>query len=716
MKSRVRVVSWALWSLGILLDAGFGLLIVATWGSPHTPFGGFPVAALVSQAAVITIAAVVTSRVPRNAVGWLFYLLGFANLTTNFAALYAIRGLEVAPGSLPVVVAVAWFGSFSWIGEPIALVLLLHLFPDGRALSRRWRPLPWLGGVAAVLLMLLFAEQTFPLPGWQLDSHGEILNSVGTQGGVAGAMNGPAGALTKVMFMATVVAAVAGVFSAVVRFRRSQGQQRQQLKWFVGAGGLLVVCLAGLVSQVITSQPDSSIQPFATAVNLSIGVLVLASGIAILRYRLYDIDIVISRTLVYGGLAIAITAVYLALIVGVGSLIGSRANLVLAIAATAIVGLAFQPARAQIQRYANRLVYGKRATPYEVLSELNQRVAESVATDELPQRMARVLAEATAAERADVWLRIGDEIRSAAAWPESAPALPPLTVNGQALPSIPGADRALPVLHQGELLGALSLVRRPGDAMTPVEEKLLADLAHQAGLVLRNVQLTAELVERLEELRASRQRLVAAQDMERRRLERNLHDGAQQNLVALKVKLGLLENIAEQQPAKAKQLAGELKVDADETLDTLRDLARGIYPPLLADKGLAAALEAQARKATLPVEVDAEGVGRYPQELEAAIYFCVLEALQNVQKYAGATTAHVQVAVPNGRLEFTVVDDGAGFDSERVSKGAGLQNMVDRLEALGGELQIEARPGEGTRVIGALPLVAGAAGTAGDLG
>jgi signal transduction histidine kinase len=192
--------------------------------------------------------------------------------------------------------------------------------------------------------------------------------------------------------------------------------------------------------------------------------------------------------------------------------------------------------------------------------------------------------------------------------------------------------------------------------------------------------------------------------MERRRLERNLHDGAQQNLVALKVKLALLENLAEQQPAKAKKLAGELKVDADETLDTLRDLARGIYPPLLADKGLAAALEAQARKATLPVDVETEGIDRYPQEIEAAVYFCVLEALQNVQKYASASSARVHVAVPNGRLEFTVEDNGAGFDSESVAKGAGLQNMVDRLEALGGELQIVASPGGGTRVVGALPI------------
>src|SRR6202011_5534857 len=203
--------------------------------------------------------------------------------------------------------------------------------------------------------------------------------------------------------------------------------------------------------------------------------------------------------------------------------------------------------------------------------------------------------------------------------------------------------------------------------------------AGQAGLVLKNVRLRAELLARLDDLRASRQRLVAAQDEERRRLERNLHDGAQQNLVALKVKLGLAEVFAEKDPARAKALVGELKSDADEALETLRDLARGIYPPLLADRGLVAALESQARKATLPVQVEARGVERYPQEVEAAVYFCCLEALQNVQKYARASVATARLRGGDGMLHFAVEDNGAGFDPATVTRGAGLTNMADRL-------------------------------------
>src|SRR5207253_4726229 len=204
---------------------------------------------------------------------------------------------------------------------------------------------------------------------------------------------------------------------------------------------------------------------------------------------------------------------------------------------------------------------------------------------------------------AEVWLRSEAALRRAASWPVGARLASPsdgvdgrLPVVGQLLPAIPGADRAVAVRHQGELLGALAVRKRAGESLTPIERKLLEDLAQQAGLVLKNVGLTSELLQRLEELRASRQRLVAAQDQERRRLERDLHDGAQQNLVALKVKLGLARHLLEKDPARLPDLIRQLDADADETLSTIRDLARGIYPPLLADQGLVTALQPQARR------------------------------------------------------------------------------------------------------------------------
>jgi signal transduction histidine kinase len=197
--------------------------------------------------------------------------------------------------------------------------------------------------------------------------------------------------------------------------------------------------------------------------------------------------------------------------------------------------------------------------------------------------------------------------------------------------------------------------------------------------------------------------LVSAQDAERRRLERNLHDGAQQHLVALKVKLGLAEMLAAKDPETAKATIAQLKADTDEALETLRDLARGIYPPLLAEKGLVTALEAQARKATVPVTVDGDSIGRYSQELEATVYFCVLEALQNVQKYASASRAIVRLSERDGELCFAVEDDGRGFDLDHVTTGAGLTNMQDRLDALGGRMDVESNPGKGSRLLGRMP-------------
>jgi signal transduction histidine kinase len=503
------------------------------------------------------------------------------------------------------------------------------------------------------------------------------------------------------------LALIASVAGALIRLRRSDGERHQQMRWFAYFAAPVAPAFAVhfLILDTAAPIPDFG---FPVYYLVFLAGIPAATGIALLRYRLYDLDVVVSRTLVYGALAAFITAVYVGIAVGIGAAIGGggKPNLGLSILATAIVAAGFQPLRERLQRVANRLVYGKRATPYEVLSQFSQRVAESYAMDDVLPRMARVLAEGTGAQRADVWLRSGESLRAAAAWPADAPPQHPVPLNGSSVPAADGADRMVAVRHQGQLLGALSLVKRAGEPLTPVEENLLTHLAGQAGLVLKNVGLTADLQARLAELRTSRQRLVSAQDEERRRLERNLHDGAQQHLVAIKVKLGLVEMLAAKDPDKARATLLQLKDDADEALETLRDLARGIYPPLLADKGLATAVQSQARKATVPVTVDAADLGRYPQEVEAAVYFSVLEALQNVQKYAQASQAVVRLCEQGGELHFSVIDDGRGFDLATTAKGSGLTNMADRVDALGGELRINSALGRGTQLLGSLPLLA----------
>jgi signal transduction histidine kinase len=361
-----------------------------------------------------------------------------------------------------------------------------------------------------------------------------------------------------------------------------------------------------------------------------------------------------------------------------------------------VVAVAFQPARQWAGRLANRVVYGRRATPYQVLSDFAQRIGGTYAAEDVLPRMAQIVAAGTGAENVVVWLRIGDEF-----WPEASSDGSPLPrrlpVAGQALPDLPGTGLNVPIVHQGELLGAIAIHMPKDEPLRPAGRQLVADVASQAGLVLANAGL-------IEDLRASRQRLVTAQDEARRRLERNIHDGAQQDLVALGINLKLAGITVAEDPAQAEQVFSELQAAAAGALENLRDLARGIYPPLLADLGLAAALGAHASKSPMPVTVQADGVGRFGQDTEAAVYFCCLEALQNIAKYAHATQARVCMQAQNGTLCFTVSDDGAGYDARSTPMGSGLRNMADRLAALGGRLQIRSAPGHGTTITGRLPI------------
>jgi len=519
------------------------------------------------------------------------------------------------------------------------------------------------------------------------------------------------------------VLAVAGgvlaCISLIVRFRRSEAVVRKQIEWLAYAAGVVV---AGIVVSALLQlrPPTETLNNYMNGiVSLALASIPVAMGVAILTRRLYDIDVIVNKTVVYLSLAAFITAVYIALVVGIGQAVGQqgRAGFGLSVLATAVVAVAFQPVRERVQRLANRLVYGKRATPYEALSAFAGQIGATVPADELLPHLARVLAEATGAARTQVWLCAGDRLRLEAAYPAGntddaerdgvAIALPP-----QGLPDVPGATNAFEVSHAGERLGALTLAKRPGEALTPVERRLAAQLAAQAGLALHNAGLTEQLKERMAELLASRKRIVEAADGERRRLERNIHDGAQQQLVALSVMARLAETTVDSDKDSARAMVVQAQADAAGALENLRDLARGIYPPLLAEQGLVVALEAQASKSAIPVTVEADGLGRYPQEAEAAVYFCALEALQNVAKYAKASRATIRLAGPGGpdspgagagALEFSVTDDGAGFDPGASGYGTGLQGMADRLAALGGGLQVQSEPGHGTTVTGRLP-------------
>ena len=691
-----RLGRWSLPALTLLVLVATLVLLGLNVGMIDVGRIAFYILAAIAVALYAGIGGLLAARIPGNAIGWLLSLIGLLLSISMFAEQYSLYGLASAPGSLPAARQVGALSGVTAVFALVQVVFLVLLFPDGRLPSRRWRPVLWamfvvLGGAAAQRLQggttvvggltnaLQAAHVTYRIPTGVFPRHGWFSDLLAVMGAI------------------TATAAILSVVSVFVRRRGASAEVRQQLAWLgyvgaltVGVVGLMV--FAGLAAHGANGPIGTAL--WAILLLTPIVGIPLACAVAVLKYRLYDLDVVVRKTLVAGLVAAAFTAIYALVVVAAGAVTGRSGSSGLTFAAAALAAVAFQPLRAKAGLLADRLVYGKRATPYEVLSDFAGRIAGTSSTEDVLPQMARMIAEATGAERAEVWLRQSGSEHLEAAWP-AAPASE-LQPRG-AEPD--GRTRAFAVDHRGERLGSLRVTCSLREPLTPAGERLVRDVAAQAGLVLRNVAL-------IEDLRASRQRLVTAADEARRGLERNLHDGAQQQLVALRITLGLARQLVATSPDEAAELLAETERQAEDAVQDLRELAHGIYPPLLAELGLRAALEAHARKAALPVMVQAPGLARYWQDVEAAVYFCVLEALQNIAKYARATTAHVLLHHDQQRLTFTVEDDGIGFDQATRPMGSGLQGMSDRLAALGGILEVASTSGHGTQVTGQIPALA----------
>ena len=681
---------WVVWGLTIGLAAVTFWLSVTTNSFSEDPF--FLSVAIVMILGYSTLGALIASRTEGNPIGWLLMLIGAGFLLGGFTDEYLRYALPRGMVDQPFTMFAGWLTNWVFSLVPFPIPWILLLFPDGRLPSPRWRPVAIAILALEVFLLLglivspgpIDADFPEPLP----------LNPTGIP-----ALEGFLDVALQIGGFALLALGFSAVAALILRFRRSVGEERQQMRWFVAAVGLGALLL---IAAIVTgwglgpdeTTPLNDLIFFVFFVVLAIG-LPGACAIAILRYRLYSFDIVVKKTALYTIVALLLIALFFVFAVLVGRAF-IEAN-PLAIMGSIAIGLLFWPVVRLARRIADRVVYGGRATPYEVLTEFSDRVGGSYASEDVLPRMARILSDAVGAREAIVWLHVGSELRPAgvASTDDGRPPAP-VPLVGDGIPSLP-ADAAVEVRDQGELLGALSVSMPANDPINPSKERLVRDLASQAGLVLRNVRL-------IEELRASRQRLVAAQDQERRRLERNIHDGAQQQLVALTVKLRLLEQLAERDPGKAREMAEEIQVDATGALDDLRDLARGIYPPLLADRGLPAALEAQARKSPVPVSVECEQLGRFSEDVEAAVYFSCLEALQNVTKYAEASSVTIALSRTDGILSFAIADDGVGFDPASTTQGTGLQGIADRLDALGGTFGVTSTAGRGTVVNGTVPV------------
>jgi signal transduction histidine kinase len=529
------------------------------------------------------------------------------------------------------------------------------------------------------------------------------------------------------------VAFVVGGLGFAERFGRVGAQEQRHMKWLAlgaltAAWGSLAV---GILWVLVEWPPSPGIWAVGWTVAIPIALMLDASSNVSPA-----VDGVFAHAVSLAGLSAIVAGVYVAVVIGLGRAPRheERTLLVLSMAAAALAALLYIPARTRLRRLASRLAYGGRPTSEDVLRTFGTRMSRSIPLDELLLQMTESLRSAFALRSAEMWTTTAGRLELAASDPDSP--RPPIALGqteeatvsraGLSGPAwarlwLPGilegreeaALRLAPVTHSGELLGLLVAERHAeAKAFDSEEDRALAELARQIGLALHNVRLDSALQASLdevrrqaEELQASRGRIVAAGNLERRRIERNLHDGAQQHLVAIAVKLRLAKQLAERDPGKSADLVEQLGGDIEEALQQLRDLAHGIYPPLLADRGLAAALESAARRAVLPVNVEAGGVGRHTPEVEATVYFCTLEALQNAGKYAGeGATATVRVWEEAGGLLFEVGDDGAGFDVAHRGPGAGFTNMQDRLGAVRGSLRVESTPGQGTKVRGTIPL------------
>jgi signal transduction histidine kinase len=633
------------------------------------------------------VGALLLSRLPGNRVGGLL-LFGAAVTAASFAAgelMTYLVGEGITDG--PAVVAMGLVSSLGWLVGIFPVILFLpQLFPDGHLPSRRWLPFAWLcvAVLAFLGLSLLFGQDT--LTG--SSDNAVIANPFFVQGLADLEIPDPVFAVTLIGLL------VGSVLSLVLRFRRSSGVERQQIKW-------VALAVAFLASSFLLSTVASAIGLNGDLIDSIVSgiafiALPVAVAVAVLQYHLYELDVVVKKALVAGALVLLVIAAYAAVVGLLGVITSGNESSGSVFIVALLLGLAFRPVTRFARRIADRVVYGRRATPYEVLTEFSERVGESYATEDVLGRMAQILGQATGAASARVWLRLGAELRPAASWPTDAEPAQVAFVANEVLPTIEG-ETVVEVRDRSELLGALSVAMPPSDPMNPSKERLVRDLASQAGLVLRNVRL-------VEELRSSQRRLVRAQDRERRRLERNIHDGSQQQLVALSVKTRLARDLTARDPVQAAELLTQIDAEIQTALGDLRDLARGIYPPLLIDEGLRAALDAQARRSPVPTTVRADGLGRYAPEVEAAVYFSCLEALQNVVKYAEASSATVILAQSNGHLTFEVVDDGRGFDPAAERDGTGLQGIADRLGALHGEVTIRSEPGAGTRVRGRIEV------------
>lgn len=591
--------------------------------------------------------------------------------------------------------------------------------------------------LCASLVPVVTAAFVLGLPSGNLARRDRLLLGVEAAVAVLGAAGAAAGGTTSSVLVGgwSVVAVAAALPLSYRTYERASPVDRRRMQW-VGLATVLALeaAVVAVALNLLLGRPR---QPSTVALVAALGVPLAVAAGATPRI-VARVDRLLARAVSAAGLTGLVVAVYVVVVIGLRRppQDAERDVLLLSMVAAAIVAVAYGPARDRLQEFANRIVYGQRTSPEAALRTFATRMSRAIPLDELLLQLAESLKKSFQVDQVEVWTGTDGVYERTVSLPHRATRT--ITVAGNErgvvaragvvggtwlevwLPALiderdTSLVRVAPLAHAGELLGLVVLVRGPNDEpLTDHQDDLLRELARQVGLALHNVQLDSalqasldEVRRKAEELQDSRLRLVTAADAERRRLERDLHDGAQQQLVALSLKLALLRGLLDGNTGAAA-LVGELKEDVSSAVEELRNLAHGIFPPLLMSGGLPSALSAAAGRAPVPASVESEGVGRYDQAVESTVYFCCLEAMQNAAKHAG-DTASVTVRLwqddERPSLCFEVRDDGPGFEpTEDAVRGHGFVNMRDRLGAIGGELVVRSQPGTGTTVGGRIPL------------
>jgi two-component system NarL family sensor kinase len=659
-----------------------------------------------------TVGALIVARLPTNPVAWIFCGVGLLYAMRRFTMAYAdyalTENVALSGGQYA-----AWFSTWVGFAGPIlAGVILMLLFPSGRLPSRRWRIVAWTAVLGAALTVL--ADAFTPGP---LSTHLYVNNPFGLAAVIGG------GFTTYDLFpMSTVLGAtllltssIAALVSLILRLHRARGDERQQLTWFLYAAVPATVCLNLILfdSMVATYTTNFSFSTVGIlpwhVFNYILYVAVFAllivpvcTYIAILRYHLYDIDLLINRTLVYGALSACVVGVYVLAVVGLGTLFQARGNQTISLLATGLVAVLFQPLRSRLQRGVNRLMYGERDDPSAVTSRLGSRIEATLAPEAVLPTVVETIAQALKLPYVAILLKEGEAFRSAAAYGSPT-----------------GEPEALPLIYQREEIGRLVIApRAPGEQFSTGDRRLLEDLARQAEVAVHAVRLTADL-------QSSRERLVTTREEERRRLRRDLHDGIGPTLTGLALQLHAARKLVRPRPEDAEETLARLEQRTEETLSEMRRLIYGLRPPALDDLGLIPSICQQAQSQGMvdlsvgtetgehwqnrPVfSIEApEDLPPLPAAVEVACYRIAREAITNIVRHAQAGRCEVRLSVEDapGTLRLEVTDDGVGIAAERVA-GVGLSSMRERAEELGGTLAVEVGPRGGTRVLARLPLLA----------